>query len=201
MTRHAGKVRRNGRLSRLDWLETGQAILCEQGIAGLKLATLTRRLRVSTGSFYHHFPDFDAYLNALADHYTADQVRDALRQASEGSSSPLERMRRIRTISLRTRLFQLDAAMRIWAVTDTRAAAAMRAAERIVLAFLTTAFHDLGYPSGEAALRARLLLSANVARLEAATPPTGKRFFREALAFLTRDAPALRPRLVSGNIR
>ena len=201
MTRHAGKARRNGRLNRLDWLESGQAILCEQGIAGLKLATLTRRLRVSTGSFYHHFPDFDAYLNALADHYTADQVRDALRQAAEGSSGPLERLRRIRTISLRTRLFQLDAAMRVWAVTDARAAAAMRAAERIVLAFLTTAFNDLGYPSGESALRARLLLSANVARLEAATPPTGKRFFRETLAFLTRDAPALRPRLVAGNNR
>jgi AcrR family transcriptional regulator len=184
--------RRNGRLSRLDWLEAGQAILCENGIAGLKLAALTRRLHVSTGSFYHHFPDFEAYLNAVADHFTADQVRDTLRQASDGNAGPLTRMRRIRSISVKTRLFQLDSAMRIWAATDARAAATMRAAERIVLEFLTQAFRDLGYARNEAALRARVLLSANVARIEATSPPAGKRFFKETLAFLTRDAPKVR---------
>ena len=96
----SGAARRNGRLNRLDWLEAGQAILCEKGISGLKLAALTRRLHVSTGSFYHHFPDFEAYLNAVADHYTADQVRDALRDAAEGAADPLGRLRRIRSISL-----------------------------------------------------------------------------------------------------
>jgi len=185
-----GRSRRNSRLSRLDWLEAGQAILCENGIAGLKLAALTRRLRVSTGSFYHHFSDFETYLNALADHFTADQVRDTLRQASEGGADPLTRMRRIRSISIKTRLFQLDSAMRIWAATDARAAATMRNAERIVLAFLAQAFRDLGYARAEAALRARMLLSANVARIEAASPPAGKRFFKETLDFLTRDAPS-----------
>jgi AcrR family transcriptional regulator len=193
----SGAARRNGRLTRLDWLEAGQAILCEKGISGLKLAALTRRLHVSTGSFYHHFPDFEAYLNAVADHYTADQVRDALRQAAESAADPLDRLRRIRSISLKTRLFQLDSAMRVWAATDARAAATMRSAERIVLEFVARAFRDLGYARDEAALRARLLLSANVARIEAAAPPVGKRFFREALALLTRDAPALRPRLVA----
>ena len=181
------QVRRNGRLSRLDWLEAGQAILCENGIAGLKLAALTKRLRVSTGSFYHHFTDFEAYLSALADHFTADQVRDALRQAAD--ADPLVRMRRIRSLSIKTRLFQLDSAMRVWAATDARAATTMRNAERIVLTFLAEAFRDLGYPRHEAALRARILLSTNVARIEAASPPAGKRFFKETLAFLTRDAP------------
>lgn len=181
--------RRNGRLNRLDWLEAGQAILCEEGATGLKLAALTRRLHVSTGSFYHHFSDFEAYLNAVADHFSADQVRDTLRRAAEGNADPLTRLRRIRTISLKTRLFQLDSAMRVWAATDARAAAAMRSAERIVLAFVTRAFRDLGYRRDDAALRARLLLSANVARIEAAAPPAGKRFFREALALLTRDTP------------
>ncbi len=185
-----GRPRRNGRLSRLDWLEAGQAILCENGIAGLKLAALTRRLRVSTGSFYHHFVDLEAYLNALADHFTADQVRDTLRQASDGGADPLTRMRRLRRISVKTRMFQLDSAMRIWAATDTRAAATMRAAERIVLDFLTQAFRDLGYAGNEAALRARLLLSANVARIEVASRPAGKRFFKQALELLTRDAPS-----------
>jgi AcrR family transcriptional regulator len=201
MTRRDGKPQRNGRLGRLDWLEAGQQILCENGIAGLKLAALTRRLHVSTGSFYHHFADFETYLNAVAEHFSADQVRDSLRRAAEGDADPLTRLRRLRRISMRTRLFQLDSAMRVWAATDRRAATTMRAAERIVLAFLTQAFLDLGYAASEAALRARMLLSANVARIEATGPPAGKRFFRETLAFLTRDAPAMRPRLVAGRTR
>jgi AcrR family transcriptional regulator len=201
MTASGGKPRRSGRLGRLDWLEAGQQILCERGITGLKLAALTRRLHVSTGSFYHHFPDFDAYLNAVAEHFSADLVRDSLRRAAEGDADPLTRLRRLRSISIRTRLFPLDSAMRVWAATDARAAAAMRAAERIVLAFVTQAFLDLGYVPSDAALRARLLLSANVARIEAAAPPAGRRFFRETLAFLTRDAPAMRPRLVAGKGR
>lgn len=201
MTRSGDEPRRSGRLGRLDWLEAGQKMLCEHGVSGLKLAALTRRLHVSTGSFYHHFPDFETYLNAVADHFSADQVRDSLRQAAEGDADPLTRLRRLRGISLRTRLFQLDAAMRVWATTDPRAAATMRVAERIVLAFVTRAFVDLGYAANDAALRARLLLSANVARIEATAPPAGKRFFRETLAFLTRDAPALRPRLVASKGR
>lgn len=201
MTSRSGTLRRTGRLTRLDWLEAGQAILCDAGIAGLKLAALTRRLHVSTGSFYHHFADFDSYLSAVAEHFTADQVHDTLRQAAEGSADPLTRLRRLRTLSARTRLFRLDAAMRVWAATDPRAAAAMRNAEAIVLAFLAQAFRDLGYARDEAALRARMLLSANVARIEAAAPPAGKRFFREALALLTGDAPAARPRLVAARGR
>jgi AcrR family transcriptional regulator len=201
MTSRRIRAGRNARLGRLDWLEAGQAILCERGPAGLKLAALTRRLGVSTGSFYHHFPDFDAYLSAVAEHYSADQVRATLDAASEGDADPMTRLRRIRSISLKTRLFRLDSAMRVWAATDARAAATMRSAERIVLAFLARAFCDLGYARDEAALRARILLSANVARIDAVAPPGEERFFREALEFLTRDAPAKRPRLVAGKAR
>lgn len=190
-------TRRNGRLSRLDWLEAGQSILRERGIAGLKLAALTKRLQVSTGSFYHHFPDFEAYLTAVAEHFSADQVKDTLRQAEGGGADPLARLRGLRVISLKTRLFQLDQAMRVWATTDPRAATTMRTAERIVLAFIVRAFRDLGFEPDAAALRARLLLSANVARIDTATAPSGPRFFKEALRLLTSDAPALRPRLVA----
>lgn len=201
MTSRRIRAGRNARLSRLDWLEAGQAILCEHGISRLKLAALTGRLHVSTGSFYHHFADFEAYLSAVAEHYSAEQVRVTLREASEGNADPTTRLRRIRSISLKSRLFSLNSAMRVWAATDARAAAAMRNAEKIVLEFLTQAFRDFGYPAEEAALRARILLSANVARIEAAVPPTGERFFRQTLQFLTRDAPARRPRLVAGKAR
>jgi len=65
----SGGVRavREGRLSATDWIQAGQELLRERGISAIKLAALTERLGVSTGSFYHHFADFEQYLGALAD--------------------------------------------------------------------------------------------------------------------------------------
>jgi AcrR family transcriptional regulator len=182
------KPRPDRRLSRTDWLEAGQAVLRELGISELKLARVTKRLGVSTGSFYHHFTDFDEYLGAVADHYNVDQVRLVVEKAAEGGADPLTRIRRLRQLSVNHALFQLDAAMRVWGATDSRAAAAMRSSEAVVLDFLADAFGDLGFDRETAAMRARMLLSLNVARIEGGTPP-GSSFFKAALELLTSDAP------------
>jgi len=79
----------NGRLSRGDWIAAGQAVLCEVGIAGLRLSVLTRRLRVSTGSFYHHFTDMEDYLAALASHFSQADVRQILERATAGATERL----------------------------------------------------------------------------------------------------------------
>jgi len=73
----AGISRRSneGRLTRKDWILAGQDMLRAEGIAGLKLASLTGRLGVSTGSFYHHFADFEDYLGAVAEYFSADRVQ------------------------------------------------------------------------------------------------------------------------------
>jgi len=65
---------KNGRLHRDDWIAAGQVVLCEVGIAGLRLSVLTRRLHVSTGSFYHHFAHMEDYLAALASHFSQDVI-------------------------------------------------------------------------------------------------------------------------------
>src|SRR6476661_8934302 len=62
----------SARLSRRDWILAGQEILREHGVSGVKLAQLTRRLNVSTGSFYHHFSNFDEYLGATAEAFSVD---------------------------------------------------------------------------------------------------------------------------------
>jgi AcrR family transcriptional regulator len=178
------------RLNRTDWIAAGQGVLCEAGIAGLRLSALTRRLGASTGSFYHHFEDMDAYLAVLARQFTRADVRRILDRAAQGASGPLSRIRRLAAISLSSRIFPLDRAMRVWATSDRRAAASVKAAEKLVLAFLTDAFRELGFSPGDAALRAHLLLSANVALIGAFRLTGDRAFFERSLDLLTRDAPA-----------
>lgn len=180
------------RLAAADWLDAGQALLRARGIAGIKLAALTARLGVSTGSFYHHFPDFEQYLGALADHYTVDRVmRDLEAATAAGETGPVERLQRLARRSVQAGTFELDRAMRIWATMDRRAEAAVRRSEALVLEFIGQAFVDLGFDAGEASLRARVLLSANVAPLLHGSAQSRADFFRGCLRLLVRDAPAL----------
>jgi AcrR family transcriptional regulator len=166
-------------------------VLCEVGIAGLRLSVLTRRLHVSTGSFYHHFVDMEGYLAALASHFSQDDVRLILERAAAGATGPLSRIRRLAAISLDSTIFRLDRAMRVWATSDSRAAASIKASERLVLAFLVDAFAELGFVAEDAALRAHLLLSANVALIGEFRLSGDRELFKRSLELLSRDAPAL----------
>jgi hypothetical protein len=81
--------------------------------------------------------------------------------------------------------------MRVWATSDSRAAASIKASERLVLAFLVDAFAELGFVAEDAALRAHLLLSANVALIGEFRLSGDRELFKRSLELLSRDAPAL----------
>lgn len=190
---HAGSVRSKehgrDRLGRTDWIEAGQAILREKGISAVKLAALTQRLGVSIGSFYHHFANFEAYLGALAEHYSVERVHEELERARAGEADPIARIRRLGAISSQRGTFDLDLAMRVWATMDPRAERTLRKAEELVLEFLAQSFRDLGFDADQAGLRARILLSANIATLGGLDEQGHARFLRECLALLARPSP------------
>jgi AcrR family transcriptional regulator len=174
-----------GRLTRKDWILEGQELLRAEGIAGLKLSSLTRRLAVSTGSFYHHFTDFENYLGAVAEYYSADRVQGLIDRTLVGDPDPITRMQRLARLSLEDHTFELDKAMRIWATMDERAAVTVARSERLVVAFLTRAFEDLGFSSAEASLRARILLSANIAPFLTSDGKSRRNLFKRTLEILS----------------
>jgi hypothetical protein len=102
-----------------------------------------------------------------------------------GAPDPLTRIRRLARLSLEDRTFELDEAMRIWATMDPRAALTVARSEKAVLAFLTRAFEELGFGRDEASMRARILLSVNIARLLTADGKSRRRFFKRTLEILT----------------
>jgi len=165
-------------------------MLRAEGIAGLKLSSLTGRLGVSTGSFYHHFADFEDYLGAIADYFSADRVQGLIDRTLAGNSDPVTRMQGLAKLSLEDHTFELDRAMRIWAAMDERAAITVARSERLVLAFLAQAFEDLGFSTAEASLRARILLSANIAPLLTSDGKSRRSAFKRTLEILISSSNA-----------
>ena len=128
-----------------DWLEAGQSLLRRGGLRALKLRPLADELRVSTGSFYHHFADFDAYQGRLATYFAEPQISDmvaAIRRANRNPSRASACSRR----SVRRRgMSRLSIAMRAWAESDPRARAAVERHDEIVLGFLADCLRANGF--------------------------------------------------------
>lgn len=175
-------------LSRLDWLGAGEDILREKGFIHLKLAALTDRLHVSTGSFYHHFRDFDDYLAQLADQFDGTDVINAMNEAGKNGAGPITRLNNLVNISLESGLYSLDEAMRDWAVTDKRAMAALDRARSMTIQFYAKAFEDMGYRKADAMLRGRMLFAVKATFANKDDGRTARLLHRNALTVLTSNA-------------
>jgi AcrR family transcriptional regulator len=60
--------------TRESYFETGLSILTDLGFGGLKLAEVCNRLGVTTGSFYHYFPNWPAYTQELVAYWVQDRT-------------------------------------------------------------------------------------------------------------------------------
>ena len=177
-------------LGRRDWLEAGQRLLLVSGVGGLKLRALAGSLGISTGSFYHHFSDFDAYLVALAKYYSGEQLAANIATVLREAHTPYDRIVRASQVAREVALPELMVAMRAWARRDARVAPEVRALEQGLMDFLARCFVELGFQHDQALVRAFVMLSA--ASSEVALPPGDKHRLGESIIDLVCDgAPAL----------
>ncbi|MCL6619113.1 TetR/AcrR family transcriptional regulator [Thermomonas hydrothermalis] len=82
---------RNGRLSAEDWTLEALDQIAEAGLASVAVEPLARRLGVTKGSFYWHFPSRDALLQAALERWERDE--QAAYGALESIANPTERLR------------------------------------------------------------------------------------------------------------
>lgn len=153
-------------LTRRVWLDAGQALLRAEGLRALRLRTLADSLSISTGSFYHHFKDFEAFLGQLADYYSGEQLSESLADIRRRAASPYECIKAASEFALNEDLPRLTLAMRAWARSDPRALTAVRALDQKLITFFTESLEDMGYSPGDAIARAYLLVATGTCDME-----------------------------------
>jgi AcrR family transcriptional regulator len=79
------------RLSALDWETAALDALAENGVAGVAVEPLARRLGVTKGSFYWHFADREALLAAALSHWE-DSHTDRVIAAVADLPDPRDRL-------------------------------------------------------------------------------------------------------------
>lgn len=143
------------RLSADDWEAAALDALAEQGVAGVAVEPLARRLGVTKGSFYWHFADRDALLRAALRRWEHDYTERVV-AAVAGVEDPRERLRRlIGSVLAGGRADRIHLALAGSELRPVRETLA-RVTERR-LAYLASCYAELG--AGRKAARERALLA------------------------------------------
>lgn len=149
------------------WLEAGQSLLRRGGLRALKLRPLAEELKVSTGSFYHHFRDFDDYQGKLAAYFAEDQVSDLIAALERATPDPIGRIRLLGQTVRRRGSSRIAVAMRAWAESDTRARDAVQRHDALMLDFLARSLMATGFSREEAEVRAYGLITLGLSKVHA----------------------------------
>jgi AcrR family transcriptional regulator len=149
--------RRDGkaRLTAQDWADAALAAIREGGVAAVAVEPLAARLGTTKGSFYWHFANRDALVEAALDRWEQISTEGTISEI-EAEPDPAERIRRLFAEAVASATADpLEVAL-LATATHPQVAAAMRRVTERRVAYLGRLFADLGFPEPEARRRALL---------------------------------------------
>ena len=139
-----------------QWLRAGLDALRKGGVAGVRVERLAADLGITKGSFYWHFRDRGGLLDALLEFWSLEMT-DAEFERIQGLRGGLaQRLLALAEDVLEKGMGRYDPAIRAWARSDRKVAAAVGRVDRRRLRALAQLFRENGIGAGEARTRARL---------------------------------------------
>jgi AcrR family transcriptional regulator len=139
------------------WLRAAHDALIREGIGGVEIGKLARKLQVTRGGFYWFFDSRKQLLNRLLADWEENNSRVFFSVRNLGTSGAVE----LKTLS-ETWIHengyhpQWDAAVREWARISPRVAIVVRRVDDARIAAIRRIFQDIGYAEPEAFIRARI---------------------------------------------
>jgi len=159
--RAAAEKSKATRLDAAAWVTAAFDALADGGIDAMRVEPLAKALGITKGSFYWHFADRRALLDAMLDAWMQGRVA-AIRQQAPLRGAPAAVLRQVADLYTRNanaRGLAIELAIRALARTDDGAAKAVRGVDRERLQQVGDLFAALGWPRGEAQARAVLFYS------------------------------------------
>ena len=153
------------RLSAADWEQGALDLIAEQGLAGLAVESLARRLKVTKGSFYWHFASREALIQAALARWEQSDVEALMRQVDR-IADPRERLEQLfRRTSRELRTHVIYSAL-LQALDHPLVRPVMQRLSQRRVNYLAVAYRALGLGRRAAMHRARLAYSAYVGFLQ-----------------------------------
>jgi AcrR family transcriptional regulator len=143
-------------LGAADWIRAAGRRLAAGGPAALSVEPLARDLGVTKGSFYWHFRDRGALLDAVLADWSRRSTEPLLDRLRRSGADPSTRLSALAATVAGEGRGSLDPAVRAWAQHDRTVAEAVDQVDQARLAFIAGEFRSLGFAPPAAWTRARL---------------------------------------------
>jgi AcrR family transcriptional regulator len=149
----------NIKVTRRQWLDLALGVLIAEGVDGVRILPLARRLKVSRSSFYWYFGSRKDLLDQLLDHWREINTTPILERAGRPAPTIIRAVLNVFECWADERLFNphLDFAVRSWARRAKPVRRVIDQADEARLAALRAMFRRYGYEAEDAFIRARVL--------------------------------------------
>ena len=161
----APRPERSGRLSAEDWAQAALELIAEQGVAAVAVEPLARRLGVTKGSFYWHFPSREALLVAALERWEQVEQQEVFGQL-EAIPSPGQRLRALFDLVAHEARSHIIYSELLKALDHPVVRPVIERVSARRLEYLTASFRQAGLNRADAQHRARLAYAAYVGFLQ-----------------------------------
>jgi AcrR family transcriptional regulator len=147
-------------LDRSAWVHAAFDILAAEGVTGLRVEVLAKRLHVTKGSFYWHFKNRSDLLGAVLETWKDGRIRDIIKQTRIQPGEELGQIYHVIDVysaSRNRRGMQIELAVRDWARRDAAAAMIVAEVDNWRLQCARDLFLACNVPMAEATSRCVLL--------------------------------------------
>ena len=159
------KIERGPRLSAEDWARAALDQIAEEGVNAVAVEPLARRLGVTKGSFYWHFPSREALLKAALERWEQIELEEVFARI-EAIAEPRERMRELfRRVAHEVKSHVIYSEL-LKALDHPVVQPVLHRVSQRRLDYLTASFRQAGLPRLDAQNRARLTYAAYVGFLQ-----------------------------------
>jgi AcrR family transcriptional regulator len=176
-------------LDRSAWIRAATETLAEQGVDGVRVELLAKKLHVTKGSFYWHFKDRADLLMALLEQWRDGRIADIVKQTTAEPGAEHARIFHVIEVysAARNRKgISIELALRDWARRDGAAAAVVKEVDATRLDCARRLFLACAVPDKEATSRSLLLYAyvfgQSMMNYEGSDLPELKRWIAESIA-------------------
>ncbi len=154
------KLKDSPRLGASDWVRGALDLLAEEGVDGVRIEVLAKRLGVTKGSFYWHFKDRQGLLRAILDDWRRRATLDIINRIESAEEPPQKRLRTLLQLPFRggrsKRGADVELSIRLWGRTDMDARDTLAEIDKLRLRYISKLFAEAGFSVEEAESRAVL---------------------------------------------
>ena len=143
-----------------SWVDTAIDVLAREGVAGLRVEVLAKRCGVTKGSFYWHFKDRQALLDAVLERWREGRIRDIEKTTAVAPGREREQLHyaiEVYGASRNQKGMSIELAIRDWARHDSRSASIVESVDLYRLECTRRLFVASGMSDAEAKSRSLLL--------------------------------------------